>query len=108
MFDSPFDFFALLIAVVAFIFARKAFNQADMLRARLDAIEATGLQARPAPPPLTAFEGLEQTPAAAWPGIAAEQAEPVAPAADDQDSAPKDADGATSATPPPLPRPEPG
>src|SRR5258705_9221515 len=108
MFDSPFDFLALLIAVVAFIFARKAFNQADMLRARLDAIEATGLQARPAPPPLTAFEGLEQTPAAAWPGIAAEQqAEPVAPAADDQDSAPKDADGATAATPPPLPRPEP-
>jgi hypothetical protein len=62
MFDSPFDFFALLIAVVAFIFARKAFNQADMLRARLDAIEATGLQARPGPPPLTAFEGLEQPP----------------------------------------------
>ena len=38
MFDSPFDFFALLIAVAAFIFARKAFNQADMLRARLDAM----------------------------------------------------------------------
>src|SRR5436190_24341656 len=104
MFDSPFDFFALVIAVVAFIFARKAFNQADMLRARLDAIEATGLQARPRPPPLTAFEGIEQTSAAASPGIAAEQAEaiagaePVAPAADDQDA--KDADGATAATPP--------
>src|SRR5437868_6146752 len=113
MFDSPFDFFALLIAVVAFIFARKAFNQADMLRARLDAIEATGLQARPRPPPLTAFEGMEKTSAAASPGIAAEQAEaiagaePVAPAADDQDAA-KDADGATAATPPPLPQPEPG
>src|SRR5947208_3599578 len=113
MFDSPFDFFALLIAVVAFIFARKAFNQADMLRARLDAIEATGLQARPRPPPLTAFEGIEQTSAAASPGIAAEQAEaiagaePVAPAADGQDAA-KDADGATAATPPPLPQPEPG
>ena len=113
MFDSPFDFFALLIAVVAFIFARKAFNQADMLRARLDAIEATGLQARPRPPPLTAFEGIEQTSAAASPGIAAEQAEaiagaePVAPAADDRDAA-KDADGATAATPPPLPQPEPG
>src|SRR5438552_1671234 len=114
MFDSPFDFFALLIAVVAFIFARKAFNQADMLRARLDAIEATGLQARPRPPPLTAFEGIEQTPAAASPGIAAERAEaiagaePVAPAADDQDAAPKDADGATAATPPPPRQPEPG
>src|SRR6266849_3849960 len=107
-----FGFFSLLIAIVAFIFARKAFNQAAMLRARLDAIEATGLQARPGPPPLTAFEGL--TPAAASPGIAAEQAEavagaePVAPAADDQDAAPKDADGAAAATPPPLPQPGPG
>src|SRR5467141_4075383 len=108
MFDSPFDFFALLIAVVAFIFARKAFNQADMLRARLDAIEATGLQARPGPPPRTAFEGLAQTPAAASPGITAEQADAVAPAADNQDAAPKDADGATAATPPPLPQPGPG
>src|SRR6266436_8198808 len=112
MFDSPFDFFALLIAVVAFIFARKAFNQAALLRARLDAIEAAGLQARPGPPPLTAFE--RQTPAAASPGIAAEQAEavagaePVAPAAGDQDAAPSDGDGATAATPPPLPQPEPG
>ncbi len=70
MFDSPFDFFALLIAIVAFIFARKAFNEAAQLRARLDAIEATGLQARPGPPPLTAFEGLEQTRAAASPGVA--------------------------------------
>ncbi|HEY3032221.1 MAG TPA: DUF2339 domain-containing protein, partial [Bradyrhizobium sp.] len=108
MFDSPFDFFALLIAVVAFIFARKAFNQAHMLRARLDAIEATGLQARPGPPPLTPFEGLAQTPAPASPGIAAEQAEPVAPVAGDQDAAPEDADRATAATPPPLPQPEPG
>jgi uncharacterized membrane protein len=35
-----FEFFALVIAIVAFIFARKAFNQVDALRARLDAIEA--------------------------------------------------------------------
>ena len=35
MLDTPFDFFALLIAVVAFIFARKAFNQSAVLRARL-------------------------------------------------------------------------
>src|SRR5712672_2662897 len=114
MFDLPFDFFALLIAIVAFIFARKAFNQAATLRARLDAIEATGLQARPGPPAVTAFEGLEQTPAAASPGIAAEQAEAVAdveavaPAADDQDAAPKGAGGAKAAMPPPLPQAEPG
>jgi uncharacterized membrane protein len=109
-----FDFFALLIAIVAFIFARKAFNEAATLRARLDAIEATGLQARPGPPPLTSFEGLEQTPAAASPGVAAEQpealagAERVAPVAGGQDAAPNDAAGGTAATPPPLPQPEPG
>ena len=57
MFDLPFDFFALLIAIVAFLFARKAFNQAATLRARLDAIEATGLQARPSPPP-TRIRGI--------------------------------------------------
>jgi hypothetical protein len=40
-----FDFFAMAIAVVALIVARKTFNQAAILRARLDAIEATGFQA---------------------------------------------------------------
>src|SRR3989449_1041334 len=96
MFDSPFDFFALLIAIVAFIFARKAFNEAATLRARLDTIEATGLQARPGPPPLTPFEGLEQAPAVSSPGVAAEQAEAVAdvesvaPVASDQDAAPSE------------------
>jgi uncharacterized membrane protein len=114
MFDLPFDFFSLLIAIVAFIFARKAFNQAAELRARLDAMEATGLQARPGPPPLTPIEGLEQTPAAASPGVAAEQpataagAEPVAPVAEDETAAPRDAGGGMAATPPPLPQPGPG
>ena len=73
MFDSPFDFFSLVIAIVAFIFARKAFNQTAMLRARLDAIEAAGLQAMPTAPPLTPIETLEQTLAASTPGAAAEQ-----------------------------------
>ena len=53
MFDSPFDFFSLVIAIVALIFARKAFNQAAMLRARLDALEASALSAvasKPVPP----------------------------------------------------------
>ena len=43
MFDTPFDFFALVIAIVAFIFARKAFNQSTALRARLDAIYSDDL-----------------------------------------------------------------
>src|SRR4051794_17147929 len=48
-----FEFFALVIAIVAFIFARKAFNQVDALRARLDAIEAAPrvATAAVAPPP---------------------------------------------------------
>ena len=41
--DSPFDFFAIVIAIVAFIFARKAFNQVAALRARLDVLEASRL-----------------------------------------------------------------
>jgi uncharacterized membrane protein len=56
MFDSPFDFFSLVIAIVAFIFARKAFNQAAELRARLDAIEAAGMQTGAVPPPIPAYE----------------------------------------------------
>jgi uncharacterized membrane protein len=112
MFDLPFDFFALVIAVVAFIFARKAFNQAAMLRARLDAIEATGLQARPGPPPLTPREAFEQTQATSSPGVAPEQpaadAESVAPVAEDQTAAPTGTVGGATAAPPPLPQPGPG
>jgi uncharacterized membrane protein len=106
-----FDFFSLLIAIVAFIFARKAFNQAAMLRARLEALEATGLQARPGPPP---SEAPEQPTATSLPGIAAEQpatvadAELVAPVADDKTAPPTDTVGGATATPPPLPQPGPG
>ena len=69
MFDSPFDFFSLVIAIVAFIFARKAFNQTAALRARLDVMEtvaSSAAAARPMPPPLPAQEA------------------PIAPSASDQ------------------------
>ena len=69
MFDSPFDFFSLVIAIVAFIFARKAFNQTAALRARLDLMEtvaSSAAAARPMPPPLPAQEA------------------PIAPSASDQ------------------------
>src|SRR5260370_33392621 len=87
MFDSPsdfftvVDFFSLAIAVVAFMFARKAFNQAAQLRARLDAIEAAGLQRRPVPPPLTPPQETEQTLPA--PAATLEQPAPARPAAPD-------------------------
>jgi len=45
MFDSPLDFFSLVIAIVAFIFARKAFNQTAALRARLDLMETVASSA---------------------------------------------------------------
>ena len=113
MFDTPFDFFALLIAVVAFTFARKALNQAATLRARLDALEAAW-QARPVAPPLTPLQEFEQTLATASPGIAAEQpptvaAAPVAPVAEDQpDVRQAAATAGPAAMPPPLPENRPG
>ncbi len=39
MLDNPFDFAAIVIAIVAFIFARKAMNQAAALRTRLDLMQ---------------------------------------------------------------------
>ena len=106
--------FALAVAVIAFIVARKAFDQAAVLRARLDAIEAAGLQARPGPPPLTALDELEQTLTATSPGIAAEY--PATAAATEQapllpeaePAAPNDAIGVTTAVPPPIPQAPPG
>ena len=92
MFDSPFGFFALVVAIVAFIFARKAINHAATLRARLDAMEAAWEATLVRPPP-TPLQELEQTRAPSSPGIAAEQpptiAEtyPVAPVADDKTTA---------------------
>jgi uncharacterized membrane protein len=110
-----FDFFAMAIAVVALIVARKTFTQAAILRARLDALEATGFQARPAPPPLTARAESEPTPTTSSPNIAAEQpatvagAEQAAAAGANEPAASNDGGGPT-ATPPPLPpvQPQPG
>jgi len=109
MFDSPLDFFSLLIAIVALIVARKAFKQAAGLRARLDSIEASSAaapRAMPSPmpspmPPLTPLQELEQSLATASPGIAAEQ-----PATAGEPAAPDAASGPT-AMPPPLPPPSP-
>jgi uncharacterized membrane protein len=59
MFDSLSDFYSVLdyfsfaIAAAAFLFARKALNQANALRMRLDRIEAlTTASTTPVPPPL--------------------------------------------------------
>ena len=62
MFDDPFVFFALVIAIVALIFARKAMNQVAELRAAPGG-NPGGAGGRPCavPPPLTPFEAFERT-----------------------------------------------
>jgi uncharacterized membrane protein len=109
MFDLPFDFFSLVIAIAAFIFARKAFNQTTNLRARLDALEAAAQQAGPIAPPLTPLQEIEQVLATASPSVAAEQPAEVAEpefVAEDRTVAP--ATGDATEIPPPLPQARPG
>jgi uncharacterized membrane protein len=71
------DFLALLMAIVALIVARKTFNQAALLRKRLDALEAAS-RTRPAPPPLTRAHEPELPLSAASPDSAAEPPATVA------------------------------
>ncbi|MGY4434782.1 hypothetical protein ACVWWO_007259 [Bradyrhizobium sp. F1.13.1] len=79
MSDGPFDVFALIIAVIAFIIAIKASSQAAELRRRLSSLEATFHAQRPVQPP--------RIPADVW----------------------AEASATTSAAPPPLvPQAEPG
>lgn len=107
------EFFSLVIAIVALIVARKAFNQAASLRARLDAIEATASVAGPVPPPLTPLQEAEQT-LASSPSVAAEQpetgteAETAAPVADQPGAADDNVTGGPAVAPPPLPPAGPG
>ncbi|RZM99065.1 hypothetical protein CWO91_36640, partial [Bradyrhizobium genosp. SA-3] len=64
MFDGPFDVFALIIAIAAFLVAIKASSQAAELRRRLSSLEEMfDAQRRVQPPPLTAT--WEQAPATA-------------------------------------------
>ncbi len=106
-----FEFFALAIAVVALIVARKTFEQVSRLRARLDAIEAIALQARPGPS-LSRLQELEQTLAPATPDAAAERpsaaTEPATPLRETEPAGPNNIVGAAPAMPPPLPQAEPG
>jgi uncharacterized membrane protein len=109
MFDDPFVFFALVIAIVALIFARKAMNQVAELRARVEAIGATAATATPVPPPLTPLEAFEQTLPPATPGGTPQpppiipDIESIAPAAS-ADATEQTASGTTP--PPPLPQPD--
>jgi uncharacterized membrane protein len=108
-----FDFFSLLVAIVALIVARKTFNQIAVLRARIDVLERRAIQTRAAviPPPLAPPQPTDQDHVTVPPEAAATQspphveAESIAPTADGPDSAPADDAGSTASAPPPLPQP---
>ncbi len=108
-----FDFFSLLVAIVALIVARKTFNQIAVLRARLDAFESAAAQPRAAvrPPPLAPQTETDRGRATPAPQVAAAQppplveAESISPAADSPDTAPADDTGRAAPAPPPLPQP---
>ncbi len=102
MLDNPFDFAALVIAIVALIFARKAMNQTAAMRAQLDLMQKLAAD-RPVPPPLTQVQAARQvvTPAAPPPIIP--EIKSIAPATPVE--AAKAAIDSPPAAPPPLPQP---
>src|SRR5580698_10048100 len=102
-----FEFFAVAIAVVALIVARKAMDQASTLRARLDALEASGWRPQPTPPPLVPALETETTTAPEAATLAA-PIESAAPLHEAPPSAPEDATDQTPVAPPPLPEAAPG
>jgi uncharacterized membrane protein len=107
MVDSLIEFFSLAIAIVAFIFAFKAFNQLAALRARLDSLEASVSSAAAAkfvPPPLPAREAsiAPSTASEIRPEATEEAAPPVQP------GTPPPILQIRAAKPPPLPQPGPG
>ncbi|MBR1091769.1 DUF2339 domain-containing protein [Bradyrhizobium manausense] len=107
MFDAPFDVFAVMIAIAAFLIALKASNQATELRRRLGSLEAA-LQAQRQiePPPPLPVQGQASTPAPAPPPLAPETE--AAPPLVTEDVSPLPREAITAVAPPPLPAPEPG
>jgi len=107
MMDSLLDFLALVIAIAAFIFAGRIFNQVAVLRARLDAMEnSASAAARQAPPPLRAREA-PIAPSSAD-ATRTEPARKAPPPLQPTPTPAKPAIPASAATPPPLAPSEPG
>src|SRR5882757_9006207 len=109
MFDSPFDWLAIAVAIVAFIVARKALDEVASLRKRLDLMQtlAQVSAASPVvPPPLPPRQEPERAAAPALPRIAAEPP-PLAPDAPSVAPGPT-LEAAGGAAPPTLPPPDRG
>ncbi|MBR0777471.1 DUF2339 domain-containing protein [Bradyrhizobium diazoefficiens] len=95
MFDAPFDVFAVMFAIAAFLIALKASNQATDLRRRLSSLEAALHTLRQVqPPPLTPARDQPAAPATAAP-----EPPPLAPEAE---QAPPPISIADPVAPPPL------
>jgi uncharacterized membrane protein len=115
MLDNPFDFAAIVIAIVAIVFARKAMNQTAALRARLDLMQQLAAD-RSVPPPLTRVQTAEPAMRPAAPDVARPAAPATPPVVPDVESIapasafefPPEIAGPPSAPPPPLPQPDRG
>ncbi|WP_439393970.1 DUF2339 domain-containing protein [Bradyrhizobium sp. PMVTL-01] len=110
MFDGPFDVFALIIAIIAFLIAIKASSQATELRRRLNLLEEKFYAQRPVvqPPPLMPAQVQAETPAtpAAEPPPLAPEAEPTPPPLVAEEVAPPPLEPTPAADTPPPPVPE--
>jgi uncharacterized membrane protein len=106
MLDAPFDFFALLIAAIAFIIALRARNQIEALRERIYALEAAGEEAMQAAPPPLPYEPAAEPAATPAPFDLFPEPAPVAPEAEAPETEAEAA--APAAAPAPLPAAEPG
>jgi uncharacterized membrane protein len=112
MFDAPFDVFAVMFAIAAFLIALKASNQATDLRRRLASLEAALQTPRPVqPPPLMPAQEQAAAPAttAAEPPPLAPETEPAPPLVTDEATPPQIEPSTPPAdAPPQLPTPAPG
>jgi uncharacterized membrane protein len=111
MFDWPFDWFSIAVAIAAIVLALRSISRTDDLRRRLEALEAAHARtaAAPVPPPLAPFQEVEAARAASPPPIpigepAAARPEAASAAASAEPPATEANDTATTA-PPPLPPP---
>ncbi|MCA1392364.1 DUF2339 domain-containing protein [Bradyrhizobium sp. BRP19] len=111
MFDGPFDVFALIIAIIAFLIAIKASSQATELRRRISSLEEMLYAQRPVqPPPLMPAQAeAPATTAAAEPPPLAPATETTPPPLVTEEISPPPIEPSTGATaPPPVPEAAPG
>ncbi|MBR0859634.1 DUF2339 domain-containing protein [Bradyrhizobium liaoningense] len=111
MLDGPFDVFALIIAIIAFLIAIKASSQAAELRRRLSSLEEMFYAQRPVQPPPLPSQVQAQAPAttaAEPPPLAPEAEAPPALVTEAVSPPPLESSTETADAPPPLPAPTPG